>query len=121
MRVADLEGVWLDYWVAKAEGYPLSCDWNQGEHILIGTGAGDLGHFSPSTNWVDGGEIIEREGIDIAREGITGDRHWRAMVDHTVGVFEGETALIAAMRCYVASKFGADVPDSAIDAPPVVG
>lgn len=60
-----------------------------------------------STNWVFGGPIIEREGISVDRCG----RAWTADVtnpfdgyaEHTT---DGPTSLIAAMRCYVASKLG---------------
>ena len=48
-----------------------------------------------STNWGHGGPIIEREGIEICPIGN--------------GEFYGDTPLIAAMRCYVASKLGDEV------------
>ncbi|WP_186200644.1 DUF2591 domain-containing protein [Burkholderia gladioli] len=117
MKVAELIGALLDYWVARAEDYPLSCDWDQGDYILIGTGAGDLEQFAPSTDWSDGGPIIERARIDLkAPPNMDApDEHvdWAASVpDPNVAYtreYFGETPLIAAMRAYVASKFGDDV------------
>jgi hypothetical protein len=69
-----------------------------------------------STNWEQGGPIIEREGITITHYGNDwedawsarkGDGHWKGKETY------GPTPLIAAMRCYVASKLGdeIDVPE----------
>jgi hypothetical protein len=93
----------------------------------------DLWYFwNPSSEWVQGGPIIERESITIipARNGgkyywvaengpqeayesfgPQGDRYGNAF--HIDGTHSGDTPLIAAMRCYVASKLGdvVDVPD----------
>jgi hypothetical protein len=112
MKVSDLEGIWLDYWVAKAQGHHLSCDWNQDDYILIGTGAGDLRQFSPSTAWIQGGEIIEEERLCITalNSGI-----WKGIANNAStapGIVQfGQTPLVAAMRAYVASKCGEEVPD----------
>jgi hypothetical protein len=38
MKANELAGAMLDYWVAKAVGLPLSCDANQIDYILVGTG-----------------------------------------------------------------------------------
>lgn len=70
-------------------------------------------YFCPSTNWHQGGPIIERERITLrAPDG----RHWpgwRALYDDfgasASREVHGPTSLIAAMRCFVASKLGADV------------
>jgi len=60
-----------------------------------------------STNWSQGGPIIERERIELAN--VSAD--WRAMVDSDGGWVRcyGPTPLIAAMRCFVASRFGDEV------------
>jgi hypothetical protein len=68
--------------------------------------------FSPSTDWACGGPIIEREQIQIdplTRHREPGD--WSAQVWLPYRRAQGETPLIAAMRAYVASKFGNEVPD----------
>jgi hypothetical protein len=63
---------------------------------------------SASTNWAHGGPIIERERITLS-DTVTG---WVAGYNGTLNSF-GPTPLIAAMRCYVASKLGdeVDVPE----------
>jgi len=62
------------------------------------------GGYSPSTDWAQGGPIIERERIEI---GAHGDQ-WRAVMHLEAGSMfaDGSTPLIASMRCYVASKLG---------------
>jgi hypothetical protein len=60
---------------------------------------------SPSTNWAHGGPIIERERIDVLYEH---DLRWIAVPQKGIESY-GPTPLIAAMRCYVASKLGDEV------------
>lgn len=67
--------------------------------------------FSPSTSWSQGGPIIERELIDIYHVERAGPA-WEAEIQMAPcqrAKGKGATALIAAMRCYVASKLGDDV------------
>lgn len=73
---------------------------------------------SPSTNWVYGGPIIERELIQMSPHFLSagyehpnGQWEWRACLLGPTNLddnFEqdGPTPLIAAMRCHVASKLG---------------
>ena len=57
-----------------------------------------------STDWAQGGPIIEREKITIFQTG----KDWMGYIRHDAESF-GPTPLIAAMRCYVASKLGDEV------------
>ena len=60
-----------------------------------------------STNWAQGGPIIEREGITLR---CYTDALWDASIGRRLDyVANGPTPLIAAMRCYVASKLGDEV------------
>jgi hypothetical protein len=89
-----LRNVW-DRWFEKCETHP----W--GSHVGI---------WAPSTNWLHGGPIIEREGIDLNYsnyEGTSGEVWDAACVAGKI--FGGPTPLIAAMRCYVASRLGDEV------------
>lgn len=68
--------------------------------------------FCPTRDWSQGGPIIEREWIELIHDGNT----WQAIgrgfgEDAPMGY--GPTPLIAAVRCFVASKLGdeVDVPD----------
>ena len=110
MKTAELTGAALDRAVAQCKG-------NTGDFGIDG--------YSPSTNWAQGGPIIERESIYVLREraGFQGRRLWAATsgANKAIGLDEdsvklyrgafyfGPTPLIAAMRCYVASKLGDEV------------
>jgi hypothetical protein len=96
MKTSELSGAALDWAVAVCEKNwtfePDGCD-------------------SYSTDWAQGGPLIERDGIDICTNTYGG---WIAtlITDWEDGTFvqgEGDTCLIAAMRCYVASKLGDEV------------
>jgi hypothetical protein len=65
-----------------------------------------------STDWAQGGPIIEREGICVFEES---DRTWTADsyrytdLDSPLYSGQGRTPLVAAMRCYVESRLGDEV------------
>ena len=69
--------------------------------------------FTPTTDWSQGGPIIEREGMWLRH--FTADDPDMARWEAINGWFPanvvctGPTPLIAAMRCYVASKLGDEV------------
>ena len=71
--------------------------------------------FSPSTDWAQGGPIIERENISLTAGyvGFVDSTDWFAQpnLDHPMWEVRvrGTTPLIAAMRCFVASKLGDEV------------
>ena len=120
-KVAELSDALLDAAVALAEGFPLCEEWNQTDYILLGTGAGDLKRYSPSTNWAIGGPIIQREKITIAPyDRVTGIRSpmlldWCSCCFNIGDDPEGchitlaHEPLIAAMRAYVIRKLGETV------------
>lgn len=80
------------------------------------------GYYAPSTSWQEGGPIIEREEIGIRRNAPCSDgRQWEASGSITAKGAGyrwgyGPTPLIAAMRCYVASKMGdtIDIPEELV-------
>ena len=57
--------------------------------------------WGPSTNWSQGGPIIERERINLEPFSNINGEQWSAD-----GEWDSPTPLVAAMRCYVASKLG---------------
>lgn len=98
MKTSELIGPALDWAVAKCEGWTY--DSSELKYIKLG-----YTEWNYSTNWEHGGPIIERECIALkalAAEPV----YWRA---GTFGTSIGPTPLIAAMRCYVASKLGDEV------------
>ena len=101
MKTSELSGAALDWAVTKCEG-----NTNGWCGMVISRPMSYI--FRPSTNWAQGGPIIEREGIDICTSTYGG---WIATLitdleEDEVVRGEGDTCLIAAMRCYVASILG---------------
>ena len=123
MKTSELSGTALDWAAAKCEGLPqtlwMTPDQKKVSHVGFGI---PFIKYRPSSNWAQGGPIIEMAGISTAQE----STDWVASLSrakevvYTAGTahrfcsMRGTTLLIAAMRCYVASKLGDDVeiPDS---------
>ena len=105
-KTSELQGAALDWAVAKCEGAET---WNDCCQILL---VGDDEPYHPSTNWEQGGPIIEREGISL--EYACADYKW-LWVAYKLGRPDEDnpqndnSPLIAVMRCYVASKLGDEV------------
>lgn len=114
IKVSEATNTQLDYLVAKAMGHTLAI--------------GDFGTFipwtkktapvwqgrsyRPSTDWSQGGPIIEREKIKTdPRAGSWTATIWNEAMTQNPAF--GPTPLIAAMRCFVASKLGdtVEVPE----------
>ena len=107
VKTNELTGAALDWAVAKCEGIELT---NGCYNRLLVDGRMSRGQemlapYNPSTDWAQGGPIIEREKTAIKENGYG---HWFAKVG-TGKWMRGPTPLIAAMRCYVASKLGDEV------------
>jgi hypothetical protein len=114
MKVSELQGAELDYWVAKAEG--KVCLLNRKKAVCYVSGCTEV--YSPSTDWSRGGPIIDRDGITVEAiwpiSGALPVKVWHAE-RNSVDYQFGTTPLIAAMRCYVATNFGVTVDDSQTD------
>ena len=91
----------LNWLVAKCEGRP----WPDNAAKFLGEQ-----YYCPSTDWAQGGPIIERERIliqpEIGKEGC--GNAWNAISMRDTEAY-GPTPLIAAMRCLVASKLGGEI------------
>lgn len=80
---------------------------------------GGLAPVAYSTDWQFGGPIIEQQRIELTMTNASG---WRAQApynhdeDCESPAVYGYTPLVAAMRCYVASKLGdvVEVPDEIV-------
>ena len=119
LKTSELTGAALDWAVAKCEGRKPSCYTG----ILRATAHPDFPDSPPifgpelnySTDWAQGGPIIERERISIEDCQDGAGLYWEATRIEPPAVSEarGPTPLIAVMRCYVASKLGdeVEVPD----------
>ena len=100
MKTSELTGAALDWAVAKCEGTEVrmldrQIVWPE--------------DYEPSTDWAQGGPIIEREMVCIIppHDDI---ELWEAYhPDFPQEEHYGPTPLIAAMRCYVASQLGDEI------------
>lgn len=120
IKVSEASSVQLDWMVAKCEGEPYSA-------VPTTNGIGmDFPATNYSTDWAQGGPIIEKVHMEFDFECIDAfGRHiacapedvYRAKCQPDDAMMptcaKGPTHLIAAMRCYVASKLGdeVEVPD----------
>jgi len=106
IKVSEAANIQLDWLVAKCE-----CRLSEWVNDLgTGTVLKAPSYFSPSTDWSQGGTIIERERIEV----ITWQDIWSADYWGSKGTQQdGPTPLIAAMRCFICSRFGeiVEVPD----------
>lgn len=112
IKTSELTGAALDWAVAECA---LPAHDSHTNTLMVTVGDDNGWRFNPSTDWAQGGAIIEREGISITAAGFPWwecDEGWYAHQGDSLYA-HGSTPLIAAMRCYVASKLGAevDVPD----------
>ena len=94
IKTCNLIGKPLDWAVSEAEGVSYA-DYMED---------GPINQRKWSTDWSQAGPIIEREQIGLLPSG-------NAYYERDGGTFYsyGPTPLIAAMRCYVASKLGDEV------------
>lgn len=132
VKVSELEGAQLDYWVGRAGGISPRivdgrCVIDLPRDPLIGP---DFVSYEPSRHWIGDGPIIEREGMmlmycppivkyqepgfwsadmDSKVKRLTNPEAGEQMANLASGV--GPTPLVAAMRTFVASKFGDEVPE----------
>lgn len=118
MKTSELTGAALDWAVAKCEGVAVvhfkTSDGLLNDICFESIAEGQKYHtsrYSPQRNWVQGGPIIEREQITVLWNG--GQWVGSKFNVRVNGEYEyqntGPTPLIAAMRCYVASKLGEQI------------
>jgi hypothetical protein len=142
IKVSEATDLQLNWLIAKCEGYqPV---YNNGSIRPVFRKCESTEKTWPDycTNWSQSGPIIQRENISVIRceddyatnkRGFTtskritvwgaviGQRGWDWAYDQSIQIYRenvqiGPTPLVAAMRCYVASKLGdvVDVPEELI-------
>jgi hypothetical protein len=100
--------------IKTSELVGAALDW--AVHVALHGACEGYSEHEYSTDWAQGGPIIERKGLCVT----PGNGYWGSVVHDRL--FEddgsdhhalGPTPLIAAMRCYVASELGdtVDIPE----------
>ena len=129
VKVSEATEIQLDWMACEAAGmfdaYPK---YGEGRKFLQMHRGNSAAYVHPTTDWAQGGPIIEREGvnlsIDYQDDALSNDmvqlgwkgNLWNNSVPGTAGFLQwayGPTPLIAAMRCFVISKLGdtVEVPE----------
>jgi hypothetical protein len=118
VKTSELIGSALDWAVAKCEG---AVDFGydgvthfftlRGETKVLSTGLVPSMCYNPTTDWQQGGPIIEREKFTLVFRDLGHASYWFSEANEPYQENryisgEGPAPLIAAMRCYVASKLG---------------
>lgn len=114
MKVAELEGVALALWMARACGHKDAFYWTSPSgKVEVYLRPTDSDPFMPHEDWKDGGPLHDQFKVGIERT-VQGDdtRVYAYVPADPLSGFYGETALIAAGRAIVASVYGEEVPDA---------
>lgn len=121
MKVSELEGSELDYWVAKAEhqnviirnGRPVfEFDFDPERHAqehVFGKVMKQYVWYQPSTDWAQGGPLIEKYKIS---SGLEHDGRWFAEIDgypSDSSYSDGASLLVAVCRAIVRYTFHSEV------------
>ena len=114
IKTTELTDAALDWAVCEATGLLAAYPRVRKDFALQWPSTGNQ-HLHPSTDWSQGGPIIEREKIDLNHYRLA-DKTAMWEASGSIGAkgagyryAVGPTPLIAAMRCYVASKLGDEV------------
>jgi len=110
MKTSELQGAALDWAVHIAQGL------SEEDFVIVDSLYGPQWRGPEySTSWQEGGPIIEREVISLIHPKYdcwTAHCYDKTLDDESY-TLDGPTPLIAAMRCFVASRLGdeADIPE----------
>lgn len=131
VKNAELVGPALNWAVAKAEGLDFEpCFYRHGKKWLIHVVRDGYNperkvyEFSPSTDWSQGGPLVDKYSIELwpTRHGGNRAELWIDKVDGGAdrGVAVGETCLIAICRAIIMAKLGpvVEVPAQLLEVSP---
>jgi len=120
IKLSETTPLQINYLVAKCQGVKLHPVPQSGVMEIHFSEPNGCATYQPSTDWAQGGPIIEREKIELKYLGYDNPPYWGAL-KFSPSSYErkkaiGPTPLIAAMRCFVASQLGneIEVPDGLI-------
>jgi hypothetical protein len=105
VKTAELEGAALDWAVAQVDCVKVEY---RGFGRLDPVNDWDAHSYSPSTDWAQGGPLLEKHYIElsIGDEDYWANRTCTSRYDDDPRKYPGATMLIAACRAIVAAKLG---------------
>jgi hypothetical protein len=112
IKTRELTGPKLDWAVAKALN--IEVEIFAGRYVVLKP-EGQVYSckvFTPSTNWAQGGPIIEREWLDVTPWPNESDEDLRWVCEHhdfKACKASGPTPLVTAMRCFCPAYLGEEV------------
>jgi len=115
IKTAELEGIALDWLVWCCAGGAVAYPALQGAKFVRAWRGNSAKYVHPSTEWDQGGPMIDRFGISVQKFDGSGppERMWNAYMHEPPlrGEDEivGPTPLVAVCRCYVADMLGHEV------------
>lgn len=115
VKTSELVGLSLNWAVAKSEDYDdqLRVFFEElRDYGRTQVHDDEWVYYAPSTDWAQGGRILEMANISLAAKDPMHD-YWAAMTQYGGYQQNGPTPLIAICRCFVVSKLGneVDIPD----------
>jgi len=107
IKTAELIGAALDWAVAQ-------CELMRDDYVDRGLLVHRVGYGQPmppySTDWSQGGPIIDREAIQLMNDPVcTRGKHQAIIRRPPFLTGYGDTKRVAAMRCYIMHKLGTEV------------
>lgn len=112
IKTSELIGAKLDWAVAKAVDVEIRIDRPKGSPhpvaycVFFGK---DGGLCSPSTDWRQGGSLIERLKVAIVYHNGSDKTPMASTPESAPSFQSGDTVLVAAMRAIVAAKLGEEI------------
>jgi hypothetical protein len=108
VKTSELQGAALDWAVAKC-AYDNPVIVENGIPYLTSMEGHRIKRACPSSDWAQGGPIIERARLKLRCDERTDRTLWVAATAYSTFAASGPTPLVAAMRCYAAFKLGDEI------------
>lgn len=119
IRVSELSGAWLDYWVARADGYPAeqlevrqiqrTTDFHCVRKCLV------ISALNYSASWELCGPLVDLHRIELERfpsgKVAAHIRKWTGTWSYVAGAHQEDDARVAICRAVVNMVFGEKVPE----------
>lgn len=106
VKVAEAEGATLDFMAARATGVegPITWEWNEHREDWLITYDNEVHSFCPSSDWTQGGPLIDRFEIELFISATAKGRFGAGIKGRCAVV--SDSYLLSAMRVLVRAELG---------------